>query len=178
MSDAGSFFGTSEFAVRPCARWPDPLIWSAWWSPLLPSERARTKADPKPGREGSPARLVLVVATSGEPERPCSLLNWPPFNPTSLCSRVRFHPQDAAATPARQGFLNIHPPCFPGSGRRPDSACDTGGEHKTGVTVIVLSEQVDAAISSSRKPCHRPGRNCRRAVAEACRCWRPLVLDA
>jgi methionyl-tRNA formyltransferase len=141
-----AFFGTSEFAV-PALR---ALAGSAHEvglvvpAPAQPSGRGRKLVQSPVEKEAR--ALGLAVLTPEDP------------NDSTFVAELEYRSPDVAvlaaygcilrpsllAAPAL-GFLNIHPSLLPRyRGAAPIQRAILAGERQTGVTVIVLSEQVDA----------------------------------
>ncbi len=141
-----AFFGTSEFAI-PALRslaGSSHKVGPVVAAPAQPSGRGR-KFVPSPVEEEA-RRLGLTVLTPKDPNDP------------AFITELRSHSPDVAvlaaygcilkpavlAVPAH-GFLNIHPSLLPKyRGAAPIQRAILAGERETGVTVIALSEQVDA----------------------------------
>lgn len=141
-----AFFGTSEFAV-PALR---ALAGSAHAvelvvaAPPQPSGRGR-KLVPSPVEKEARA-LGLSVATPKDPNDPAFVAEVKPrsLEAAVLAAYGYILKAPLLAAPAN-GFLNIHPSLLPKyRGAAPIQRAILAGEQETGVTVIVLSEQVDA----------------------------------
>ena len=160
-----AFFGTSEFAVpalRALAR-STHMVGLVVAAPAQPSGRGRRLIQSPVEKEAR--TLGLVVATPENPNDPSFIAQLASFQPdVAVLAAYGFILKTPLLRLPRDGFLNIHPSLLPRlRGAAPIQRAILAGEQETGVTVIVLSEQV----------AHRPGRNGRRVVAEACRCGRP-----
>ena len=141
-----AFFGTSEFAVPALRALAESghQVGPVVTAPAQPSGRGR-KLVPSPVEEEARALGLAVLA----PENP---------NDDTFLKDLSAHRPDVAALAAYgyilrtpllrlppRGFLNIHPSLLPRfRGAAPIQRAVLAGEPKTGVTVIVLSEQVDA----------------------------------
>jgi methionyl-tRNA formyltransferase len=141
-----AFFGTSEFAVPALRALAEhghavsPVV----TAPTKPSGRGR-KLVPSPVEQAARALGLVVLA----PEDP---------NDETFLRDMAAHQPDVAVLAAYgcilktpllrlppRGFLNIHPSLLPRyRGAAPIQRAILAGEQETGVTVIVLSEQVDA----------------------------------
>ena len=141
-----AFFGTSEFAVPALRALAEhghavsPVV----TAPARPSGRGR-KLVPSPVEQAARALGLVVLA----PEDP---------NDEAFLKDMAAHQPDVAVLAAYgcilktpllrlppRGFLNIHPSLLPRyRGAAPIQRAILAGEQETGVTVIVLSEQVDA----------------------------------
>ncbi|MCX6843837.1 MAG: methionyl-tRNA formyltransferase [candidate division WOR-3 bacterium] len=141
-----AFFGTSEFAVPALRALVErghqvgPVV----TAPARPSGRGR-KLVPSPVEEEARALGLAILA----PEDP---------NDDAFLKDLAAHRPDVAVLAAYgcilkapllrlppRGFLNIHPSLLPSyRGAAPIQRAVLAGEHETGVTIIVLSEQVDA----------------------------------
>ncbi len=141
-----AFFGTSEFAVPALRALAESghQVGPVVTAPARPSGRGR-KLVPSPVEEEARARGLAVLA----PEDP---------NDDAFLEDLAAHRPDVAALAAYgcilrspllhlppRGFLNIHPSLLPRyRGAAPIQRAVLAGEPETGVTVIVLSDQVDA----------------------------------
>ncbi len=141
-----AFFGTSEFAV-PALR---ALAGSAHdvklvvAAPSQPSGRGR-RLVPSPVEKEARA-LGLAAATPKDPNDPAFVAELESSHPdvAVLAAYGYILKPPLLAAPAL-GFLNIHPSLLPKyRGAAPIQRAILAGEQETGVTVIVLSEQVDA----------------------------------
>ncbi len=141
-----TFFGTSEFAV-PTLR---ALVESAHGvglvvaAPAQPSGRGR-KLVPSPVETEARA-LGLAVLSPEDPNDPAFVAKLKSRSPdvAVLAAYGYILKPPLLAAPAL-GFLNIHPSLLPRyRGAAPIQRAILAGEQQTGVTVIVLSEQVDA----------------------------------
>lgn len=141
-----AFFGTSEFAV-PALR---ALAGSAHEvglvvaAPAQPSGRGR-KLIPSPVEQQA-RTLDLVVATPDDPNDSAFVAQLASQNPdiAVLAAYGYILKPPLLATPPL-GFLNIHPSLLPKyRGAAPIQRAILAGEQETGVTIIALSEPVDA----------------------------------
>jgi methionyl-tRNA formyltransferase len=141
-----AFFGTSEFAVpalRALARSAHevgPVI----AAPAQPSGRGR-KLVPSPVEQEARA-LGLAVLTPVNPNDPAFIADLKSRNPNvAVLAAYGCILKPALLAVPSLGFLNIHPSLLPKyRGAAPIQRALLAGEQETGVTVIVLSEQVDA----------------------------------
>ncbi len=140
------FFGTSEFAVPALHALADSshTISLVVAAPALPSGRGR-KLIPSPVEQAA-RTLGLDVSTPNDP------------NDQTFVARLASLQPDIAVLAAygcilkplvlnvpTMGFLNIHPSLLPRlRGAAPIQRALLAGEQKTGVTIIALSERVDA----------------------------------
>jgi methionyl-tRNA formyltransferase len=141
-----AFFGTSEFAVPALSA----LVGSAHTvapvvaAPAQPSGRGR-KLVPSPVEQEARA-LGLAVLSPEDPNAPTFVAELQTQGPdvAVLAAYGYILKPPLLAVPAL-GFLNIHPSLLPKyRGAAPIQRAILAGEQQTGVTVIVLSEQVDA----------------------------------
>jgi len=141
-----AFFGTSEFAV-PALR---ALAESAYTiglvvaAPAQPSGRGR-KLVPSPVEKEARA-LGLAVLTPEDPNDPSFIAELTTHTPeVAVLAAYGCILGPPLLTLPALGFLNIHPSLLPRlRGAAPIQRAILAGEHETGVTVITLSEQVDA----------------------------------
>jgi methionyl-tRNA formyltransferase len=140
------FFGTSEFAVPALralagsAHTVGPVI----TAPVQPSGRGR-KLVPSPVEREARA-LGFEVLTPDSPNDPRLIAGLSTQSPDAavLAAYGYILKPDLLAVP-RLGFLNIHPSLLPRyRGAAPIQRAILAGEQETGVTIIMLSEQVDA----------------------------------
>lgn len=140
------FFGTSEFAVpalrslAKSAHAVGPVV----AAPAQPSGRGR-RLVPSPVEQEARA-LGLAVLTPEDPNDPAFIAGLKSQSPDAavLAAYGYILKPLLLAVPAL-GFLNIHPSLLPKyRGAAPIQRAILAGERETGVTVIVLSEQVDA----------------------------------
>ena len=140
------FFGTSEFAVpalrslAKSAHEVGPVV----AAPAQPSGRGR-KLVPSPVEQEARA-LGLAVLTPEDANDPAFVAGLKSQSPDAavLAAYGCILKPALLAVPAL-GFLNIHPSLLPKyRGAAPIQRAILAGERETGVTVIVLSEQVDA----------------------------------
>jgi methionyl-tRNA formyltransferase len=141
-----AFFGTSEFAVpalrslAKSAHTVGPVV----AAPAQPSGRGRNLV-PSPVEEEARA-LGLAVLTPEDPNDPAFVAGLKSQNPhvAVLAAYGCILKSPLLAVPGL-GFLNIHPSLLPKyRGAAPIQRAIMAGERETGVTVILLSEQVDA----------------------------------
>ncbi len=141
-----AFFGTSGFAVRALralagsAHEVGPVV----VAPPQPSGRGR-KLVPSPVEQEARA-LGLAVLSPEDPNDPAFVAELRSRSPdvAVLAAYGYILEPPLLAVPAL-GFLNIHPSLLPKyRGAAPIQRALLAGEQETGVTVIVLSEQVDA----------------------------------
>jgi len=141
-----TFFGTSEFAV-PALRLLAGSVYKVGpviAAPAQPSGRGR-KLLPSPVEEEA-RKLGLPVLTPQDPNDPAFVAELKSQSPDAavLAAYGCILRPPLLAVPAL-GFLNIHPSLLPKyRGAAPIQRAILAGERETGVTVIVLSEQVDA----------------------------------
>jgi len=141
-----AFFGTSEFAVPAL----HALAGSAHEvglvvaAPAQPSGRGR-KLVPSPVEQEARA-LDLGVLTPADPNDPAFIAELKSRNPdAAVLAAYGYILKPALLAAPRLGFLNIHPSLLPRyRGAAPIQRALLAGESKTGVTLILLSEQVDA----------------------------------
>jgi len=141
-----AFFGTSEFAVpalRALARSAHevgPVI----AAPAQPSGRGR-RLVPSPAEQEARA-LGLAVLTPVNPNDPAFIADLKSRSPNvAVLAAYGCILKPALLAVPSLGFLNIHPSLLPKyRGAAPIQRALLAGEQETGVTVIVLSEQVDA----------------------------------
>jgi len=141
-----AFFGTSEFAVPALrllagsAHTVGPVI----AAPAQPSGRGR-RLVPSPVEQEARS-LGLAVLTPEDPNDPAFIAQLKSQSPDAavLSAYGYILKPPLLAVPAL-GFLNIHPSLLPKyRGAAPIQRAILAGEQQAGVTVIVLSEQVDA----------------------------------
>jgi methionyl-tRNA formyltransferase len=141
-----AFFGTSEFAV-PALR---ALAGSAHRvrlvvaAPAQPSGRGR-KLVPSPV-EAAARTLGLEVFAPPDPNDPAFIADLRSRAPdVAVLAAYGSILKPALLAVPRFGFLNIHPSLLPRyRGAAPIQRALLAGEQRTGVTIIILSEQVDA----------------------------------
>jgi len=141
-----AFFGTSEFAVpalRALAR-STHMVGLVVAAPAQPSGRGRRLIQSPVEKEAR--TLGLVVATPENPNDPSFIAQLASFQPdVAVLAAYGFILKTPLLRLPRQGFLNIHPSLLPRlRGAAPIQRAILAGEQETGVTLIVLSEQVDA----------------------------------
>lgn len=141
-----AFFGTSEFAVpalRALNESPHDvrLVVAA---PAQPSGRGR-KLVQSPVEQEARA-LGLAVLTPVNPNDPAFIAELKSQNPeVAVLAAYGYILKPPLLAMPSLGFLNIHPSLLPRyRGAAPIQRAILAGERETGVTVIVLSEQVDA----------------------------------
>lgn len=141
-----AFFGTSEFAVpalRALNESPHDvgLVVAA---PAQPSGRGR-KLVQSPVEQEARA-LGLAVLTPVNPNDPAFIAELKSQNPeVAVLAAYGYILKPPLLAMPSLGFLNIHPSLLPKyRGAAPIQRAILAGEQQTGVTVIVLSEQVDA----------------------------------
>jgi methionyl-tRNA formyltransferase len=175
------FFGTSEFAVPALralagsAHAVGPVI----TAPAQPSGRGR-KLVPSPVEQEARA-LGLAVLTPEDPNDPAFISELKSQSPDAavLAAYGYILKPPLLALPSL-GFLNIHPSLLPKyRGAAPIQRAILAGERETGLTVIVLSEQVDAGDIVEQEtvsvgPDETGGELSQRLAAAGAR----LVLDA
>jgi methionyl-tRNA formyltransferase len=141
-----AFFGTSEFAVpalrllASSAHAVGPVV----AAPAQPSGRGR-RLLPSPVEEEA-RKLGLPVLTPQNPNDPTFVAELKTQSPDAavLAAYGCILRSPLLAVPAL-GFLNIHPSLLPKyRGAAPIQRAILAGERETGVSIIVLSEQVDA----------------------------------
>ncbi len=141
-----AFFGTSEFAVpalralAESAHAVGPVV----AAPAQPSGRGR-KLVPSPVEQQARA-LGLLVLTPKDPNEPAFVAELKSHNPdVAVLAAYGYILRPAVLDVPTLGFLNIHPSLLPRfRGAAPIQRALLAGEQETGVTVIVLSEEVDA----------------------------------
>jgi len=141
-----ALFGTSEFAIpalRSLARSAHevgPVVAAT----AQPSGRGR-KLVPSPVEQEA-RTLGLTVLTPEDPNDPAFIAELRSHNPdVAVLAAYGCILKPAVLTVPALGFLNIHPSLLPKyRGAAPIQRAILAGERETGVTIIVLSEQVDA----------------------------------
>jgi len=141
-----AFFGTSDFAVpalRSLAR-SAHRIETVVTAPPQPSGRGR-KLVPSPTEQEARA-LGIKVLTPQDPNAPAFISEFGSQAPdAAVLAAYGYILKPAALSVPAFGFLNIHPSLLPRyRGAAPIQRALLAGEHETGVTIIALSEQVDA----------------------------------
>jgi methionyl-tRNA formyltransferase len=140
------FFGTSEFAVpalrmlAKSAHTVGPVI----AAPAQPSGRGR-KLVPSP-IEQEAHTLGIPVQTPTDPNDPAFVAELKSQSPdVAVLAAYGFILRSPLLAVPPFGFLNIHPSLLPKyRGAAPIQRAILDGERETGVTIIVLSEQVDS----------------------------------
>jgi methionyl-tRNA formyltransferase len=140
------FFGTSEFAIpalralAKSAHTVGPVV----AAPAQPSGRGR-KLVPSPVEQEARA-LGLAVLTPEDPNDPAFISEFKSQTPdVAVLAAYGYILKPPLLTLPALGFLNIHPSLLPRyRGAAPIQRAILDGERETGVTIIVLSEQVDA----------------------------------
>ena len=140
------FFGTSEFAapalrtLAKSAHTVGPVI----AAPAQPSGRGR-KLVRSPVEQEARA-LGLAVLTPEDPNDPAFIAELKSQSPDiAVLAAYGYILKPPLLTLPALGFLNIHPSLLPRyRGAAPIQRAILAGERETGVTIIVLSEQVDA----------------------------------
>ena len=140
------FFGTSEFAVPALralagsAHTVGPVI----AAPAQPSGRGR-RLVPSPVEQEA-RTLGLAALTPEDPNDPAFVAELESQSPdAAVLAAYGYILRPALLAVPALGFLNIHPSLLPKyRGAAPIQRAILAGERETGVTVIVLSEQVDA----------------------------------
>ncbi len=141
-----AFFGTSEFAI-PALRalaGSEHEVGLVVAAPAQPSGRGR-KLVPSPVEKEARA-LGLAVLTPKDPNDPAFVaeLKSRRSDVAVLAAYGYILKPPVLAAPSL-GFLNIHPSLLPKyRGAAPIQRAILAGEEETGVTIIALSEQVDA----------------------------------
>jgi methionyl-tRNA formyltransferase len=141
-----AFFGTSAFAVpalralAASAHRIGPVV----AAPAQPSGRGR-KLVPSPAEQEA-RKLNLPVLTPEDPSDPAFMAELESRRPEVAVLAAYGHIlKPALLSVPRHGFLNIHPSLLPRyRGAAPIQRAILAGEEQTGVTIIILSEQVDA----------------------------------
>jgi len=141
-----TFFGTSEFAVPALrllagsAHTVGPVI----AAPAQPSGRGR-KLVPSPVEQEA-RTLGLAVLTPKDPNDPAFVAELRTKNPdVAVLAAFGCILKPALLAVPALGFLNIHPSLLPKyRGAAPIQRAMLAGESETGVSIIVLSEPVDA----------------------------------
>lgn len=141
-----AYFGTSEFAVpalQALARSHHKIVLVVA-APPQPSGRGR-KLTPSPVEQEARA-LGLDVLTPMNPNDPAFVAELVSLKPdVAVLAAYGYILNSPLLTAPALGFLNIHPSLLPRyRGAAPIQRALMAGESETGVTVIVLSEQVDA----------------------------------
>ncbi len=176
-----AFFGTSEFAVPALRALTERghVVGPVVTAPAKPSGRGR-KLVPSPVEQEA-RTLGLVVFAPEDPNDEAFLKDLAAFEPdvAVLAAYGCILKTPLLRLPPR-GFLNIHPSLLPlYRGAAPIQRAILAGEPETGVTVIVLSEQVDAGdiikqVAMTIGPDETAGELSRRLAATGAR----LVLEA
>ena len=140
------FFGTSEFAVPALRALAKSVhtVGPVVAAPAQPSGRGR-KLVQSPVEQEARA-LGIAVLTPENPNDPTFITELKSQSPDAavLAAYGYILKPHLLAVPSL-GFLNIHPSLLPKyRGAAPIQRAILAGEQQTGVTVIVLSEQVDA----------------------------------
>lgn len=141
-----AFFGTSEFAVPALRALAESghRVGPVVTAPTRPSGRGHKLV---PGPVEQEARtLGLTVLAPEDPNDPAFITELASLRPdvAILAAYGCILKTSLLRVPPR-GFLNIHPSLLPRfRGAAPIQRAVLAGEPETGVTVIVLSEQVDA----------------------------------
>jgi len=141
-----AFFGTSEFAVTALralaesAHTLGPVV----TAPARPSGRGR-RLVPSPVEKEARARGLKVLAPE-EPNDPAFIAELASLAPeVAVLAAYGYILKPPLLALPRHGFLNIHPSLLPRfRGAAPIQRAILAGERKTGVTIIRLSEHVDA----------------------------------
>ncbi len=141
-----AFFGTSEFAVptlralKESGRAVSPVV----TAPARPSGRGR-KLVPSPA-EVAARELGLDVLTPEDPNDPAFLADLAMRHPDAgVLVAYGFILKPPLLRLPGLGFLNLHPSLLPRyRGAAPVQRALLAGERETGVTVIMMSEKVDA----------------------------------
>jgi methionyl-tRNA formyltransferase len=140
------FFGTSEFAKPALQALAKSMhkVGPVVAAPALPSGRGR-KLVPSPVEQEARA-LGLAVLTPKDPNDPAFIAELKSQGPDiAVLAAYGYILKPALLAVPPLGFLNIHPSLLPKyRGAAPIQRALLAGEQETGVTVIVLSEQVDA----------------------------------
>ena len=141
-----AFFGTSEFAVpalHALGRSAHAVA-AVVAAPAQPSGRGR-KLVPSPVERQARA-FGLAVLTPEDPNDPAFIAELKSQSPdVAVLAAYGYILRFPLLTLPALGFLNIHPSLLPKyRGAAPIQRALLAGERQTGVTVIVLSEQVDA----------------------------------
>ena len=176
-----AFFGTSEFAVPALRALVERghLVGPVVTAPAKPSGRGRKLV---PGPVEQEARtLGLSVLAPEDPNETAFLAELASLQPdvAVLAAYGCILKTTLLRLPPR-GFLNIHPSLLPRyRGAAPIQRAMLAGEQETGVTVIVLSEQVDAGdiikqVAMTIGPDETAGELSQRLAATGAR----LVLEA
>jgi methionyl-tRNA formyltransferase len=141
-----AFFGTSEFAVPALRALVERghAVGPVVAAPARPSGRGR-KLVPSPVEQEARA-LGLKVLTPEDPNAPTFIAELDSLQPDiAVLAAYGFILKTPLLRLPSRGFLNIHPSLLPRfRGAAPIQRAILAGEQETGVTVIVLSEQVDA----------------------------------
>lgn len=141
-----AFFGTSEFAVpalQALAR-STHTVGLVVAAPAQPSGRGR-KLVPSPVEKEARA-LGIAISTPIDPNDPAFVAELTAFQPeVAVLAAYGYILKPALLALPPLGFLNIHPSLLPRfRGAAPIQRALLAGEQETGVTVIVLSERIDA----------------------------------
>jgi methionyl-tRNA formyltransferase len=141
-----AFFGTSEFAVPALRTLAESahMVGPVVAAPAQPSGRGR-KLVPSPVEQKARA-LGLAVLTPKDPNDSTFVDGLKSLSPdVAVLAAYGFILKPRLLTVPALGFLNIHPSLLPRyRGAAPIQRALLAGELKTGVSIIVLSEQVDA----------------------------------
>lgn len=141
-----AFFGTSEFAVPALQALAKSghAVSMVVAAPAQPSGRGR-KLVPSPVEREARA-LGLAVSTPTDPNDPAFVAELTSLQPdAAVLAAYGCILKPALLALPHLGFLNIHPSLLPRfRGAAPIQRALLAGEQETGVTVILLSERVDA----------------------------------
>jgi methionyl-tRNA formyltransferase len=141
-----AFFGTSGFAVPALAALAGSSheVITVVTAPARPSGRGR-KLVPSPVEEEARARGLSLLAPD-DPHNPAFIAELASLTPdVALLAAYGCVLKPRLLALPRYGFVNIHPSLLPRfRGAAPIQRAILAGDKKTGVTVIALSEQVDA----------------------------------
>jgi len=176
-----AFFGTSEFAVPALRALKDSrhTVGPVVTAPARPSGRGR-KLVPSPVENEAHA-LGLTVLAPEDPNAPAFVAELAAFQlDVAVLAAYGCILRPLLLRLPPHGFLNIHPSLLPRyRGAAPIQRALLAGEPETGVTVIVLSEQVDAGdivkqVALTIGPDETAGELSQRLAATGAR----LVLEA
>ena len=176
-----AFFGTSEFAVPALRALAESghTVGPVVTAPAKPSGRGR-KLVPSPVEQEARA-LGLAILSPEDPNDPAFLAELTSCRPdVAVLTAYGFILRTPLLRLPPRGFLNVHPSLLPRyRGAAPIQRAILAGEQETGVTVIVLSEQVDAGdivkqVALTIGPDETAGELSRRLAATGAR----LVLEA
>ena len=141
-----AFFGTSEFAVPALRALVDSshALGPVVTAPARPSGRGR-KLVPSPVEREARLRGLTVLAPE-DPNDPGFIAELASLAPdVALLAAYGYILSPGLLTVPQRGFLNVHPSLLPRfRGAAPIQRAILAGESNTGVTVIGLSEEVDA----------------------------------